>query len=254
MERLARGVIRHRRIVTAVWLVLFLAGGWSAGQLSDRLTLDFSLPGQPGDTAERALVENYGVSSFDTYVAHPLGAAGGRWPSGRVRSHQVFAAAAQAVPGLRLNRRGHLRSGRLRRSRRAYGYCAHPGTPARVLRPGVETQVAPALAAAAGEAGLESGLTSYGLLSAGGETEGPSVLVETLFGALGALLVLLFVFASFLALVPLLIAAVSILTTFLLVLGPHHVQRRELRGAVPHLADRARCRHRLLAAGGVALA
>ena len=45
------------------------------------------------------------------------------------------------------------------------------------------------------------------------------MLAETLFGAVGALAVLLFVFASFLAFLPLLIAAVSILTTFLLVLG-----------------------------------
>jgi RND superfamily putative drug exporter len=44
------------------------------------------------------------------------------------------------------------------------------------------------------------------------------VLEETLLGALGALAVLAFVFASLLALVPLLIAAVSILTTFLIVL------------------------------------
>ena len=69
------------------------------------------------------------------------------------------------------------------------------------------------------QAGFTSGLTSYGLLSAGGDTSGPGVLAETLLGAAGALLVLIFVFASFLALVPLLIAAVSILTTFLLVLG-----------------------------------
>jgi RND superfamily putative drug exporter len=66
-------------------------------------------------------------------------------------------------------------------------------------------------------------VTSYGLLSAGGESEGPSVLIETLIGGVGALAVLLFVFASFLALVPLLIAAVSILTTFLLVLGLTYV-------------------------------
>jgi len=45
------------------------------------------------------------------------------------------------------------------------------------------------------------------------------VLVETLVGAVGALCVLGFVFGSFLALVPLLIAAVAILTTFLAVLG-----------------------------------
>ena len=56
MERFARLVLRHRRIVVAVWLVLFLAGGVAAGRLSDRLSFDFSLPGQPGDTAERSLV------------------------------------------------------------------------------------------------------------------------------------------------------------------------------------------------------
>ena len=85
--------------------------------------------------------------------------------------------------------------------------------------PGLEEELRPALTTAATAAGLDPGLTSYNLLAAGGETDGPSVLVETLFGALGALAVLIFVFASFLALVPLIIAAVAILTTFLLVLG-----------------------------------
>ena len=85
--------------------------------------------------------------------------------------------------------------------------------------PGAETQLGPVFTAAAAAAGFEPNLTSYGLLSAGGDTEGPSVLFETLLGALGVLAVLLFVYASFLALLPLLIAAVSILTTFLLVLG-----------------------------------
>ena len=53
MERLARTVMRHRLVVSLVWLALFLSGTVAAGQLGDRLTFDFSLPGQPGDTAER---------------------------------------------------------------------------------------------------------------------------------------------------------------------------------------------------------
>ena len=56
------------------------------------------------------------------------------------------------------------------------------------------------------------------LLAAGATPAVTSVLLETLLGGLGALIVLLFVFASFLALLPLLIAGVSILTTFMLVL------------------------------------
>jgi RND superfamily putative drug exporter len=53
----------------------------------------------------------------------------------------------------------------------------------------------------------------------GGGGGGPSVLLITVIGALGALAVLLFVYASAVAIVPLLIAIPSILTTFLLVLG-----------------------------------
>ena len=49
------------------------------------------------------------------------------------------------------------------------------------------------------------------------ESGGTGMLVETLLGALGALLVLIFVFRSFMAIVPLLMAAVAIPTTFLLI-------------------------------------
>ena len=45
------------------------------------------------------------------------------------------------------------------------------------------------------------------------------MLVEALLGGFGALLVLAFVFGSFLAIVPILMAVVSILTTFLVVWG-----------------------------------
>ena len=45
------------------------------------------------------------------------------------------------------------------------------------------------------------------------------MLIETLVAGVGALAILAFVFASFLAFIPLLVAAVSILTTFLVLLG-----------------------------------
>jgi RND superfamily putative drug exporter len=62
-------------------------------------------------------------------------------------------------------------------------------------------------------------LTGFDALSqeAGG-SDGPGVLLEAVLGGLGALLVLAFVFASFLAFVPILMAISSILTTFLLLL------------------------------------
>jgi RND superfamily putative drug exporter len=67
--------------------------------------------------------------------------------------------------------------------------------------------------------GTHVGLTGLDQLANSGSSKGSGVLVETLIGAAGALAVLAFVFASMLALVPLLIAACSILTTLLVVLG-----------------------------------
>ena len=57
------------------------------------------------------------------------------------------------------------------------------------------------------------------LRASAGESDGSGtgVLLGTLLAALGALLVLLFVFRSFMALVPLLMAFVAIPTTFLLI-------------------------------------
>ena len=219
MERLARLVMRHRLIVSLFWLVTFVLGGIAAGQLSDRLTLDFSLPGQPGDNAENQLIESYGVSSFDTYVV-VVTVPDGQTVTGSIDAvNGVFEATAAAVPGVLVTDYATTGDETFIAPDGLTAYSLIQGPPPTSFGPGIEAQLEPALAQAADQAGLEGGLTSYGLLSAGGDTEGPSVLAETLLGAAGALLVLLFVFASFLALLPLLIAAVSILTTFLLVLG-----------------------------------
>jgi RND superfamily putative drug exporter len=61
------------------------------------------------------------------------------------------------------------------------------------------------------------------LTTTGGSRNGPGVLDEILIGALGALAVLAFVFASLLAVVPLLIAAASVTTAFLVILGLTYV-------------------------------
>src|SRR5690348_2959308 len=57
------------------------------------------------------------------------------------------------------------------------------------------------------------------LINAAPTKKGAGVVAESMIGALGALVVLLFVFASVLVVLPLLVAGVSILTTFLLLAG-----------------------------------
>jgi putative drug exporter of the RND superfamily len=54
LAQLGRLVLRHRRRVVVGWLILLVAGALGAGQVSKRLTFDFSLPGQPGyETAQQ---------------------------------------------------------------------------------------------------------------------------------------------------------------------------------------------------------
>jgi RND superfamily putative drug exporter len=218
VERLARLVMHHRIVVSLFWVLMLIAGMFSASQLSDRLTLDFSLPGQPGDTAENRLVKEFGVSSFDTYVAVVTLPAGETVEANKDEVAAVFAAAHEATPGTRMVDYASTGNAGFISEDGQTTYALIQGPLPDSFGPGIEVQIEPALDKAAGDAGYESGLTSYGLLSAGGDTEGPSVLAETLLGATGALLVLLFVFASLLAFLPMAVAAVSILTTFTLVL------------------------------------
>lgn len=60
LGRLAGFVLRHRRIVIIAWFVLFLTGGMAAGQVSKRLSFDFSLPGQPGYETAARIIHTYG--------------------------------------------------------------------------------------------------------------------------------------------------------------------------------------------------
>ena len=219
MGTLARFVLRHRLLVVLGWAVLLVGGGAAAGPATDRLTVDFSLPGQPGYEAEEQLIAAFGASTADTLV--PVLTV----PEGQTVQQRagdlaaVFAAVRTALPQSRVVDLASTGDQRFVTDDGRSTFALVQGPMPTGFGPGFEEPLRQVLEPAAERAGVEVGLTSYNLLAAGGETEGPSVLVETLFGALGALAVLLFVFASLLALVPLLIAAVSILTTFLLVLG-----------------------------------
>nr|WP_246405644.1 MMPL family transporter [Modestobacter versicolor] len=206
-------------LVVLGWAVLLVAGGVAAGPVADRLTFDFSLPGQPGYEAEEELIATFGASTADTLVPVLTVPAGSTVADRATEIAGVFDAVRAAVPQARVVDLASTGDDRFVTDDGRSTFALVQGPMPEGFGPGLEAALLPAVEQAAAAAGLEAGLTSYVTLAAGGETEGPSVLVETLFGAVGALAVLLFVFASFLAFVPLLIAAVSILTTFLLVLG-----------------------------------
>jgi putative drug exporter of the RND superfamily len=60
MTPLTGFVLRHRRWIVGFWLLALVAGGVAAGKVSQRLSTDFSLPGQPGYLAAQQIMRVYG--------------------------------------------------------------------------------------------------------------------------------------------------------------------------------------------------
>ncbi|HST84806.1 MAG TPA: MMPL family transporter [Kineosporiaceae bacterium] len=221
MDRSARFVLRHRWWVIGFWLIALVAGGVAAGKVPDRLSFDFSLPGQEGYETEVKLAEAYNIGAYAGYIPVLTVPAGEKVVDHKA-DLQAVADKIRAIPGSGVQVIDYASTGNPKfitddgRSAFALVYAPQPQGFVDPLADVFDQTVQ----SAAAERGLTASVTGYNQLAAGSEdNDGPSVLVETLLGAVGALVVLLFVFASFLALVPLMIALVSILSTFLVVLG-----------------------------------
>ncbi len=225
MIRLGNFVLRHKALVAVVWLIIFIAGGATSSKTIDRLTVDFSLPGQQGYETEKQLVQTYGNGADEgtsiVTVTVPAGTTVGQQ---KADVDGVFRAVQQQFPQYRVVWGGNTGDQRFTTSdgRTAYGVVVDERFTSFTFKPAYR-KAADLLAEQGRKTGFQVRTTGYFQLSEGNtssdENQSPSLLGETLLGAFGALLVLIFVFASFLALVPLLVAAVSILATFLCVLG-----------------------------------
>ena len=218
MRTLATFVLRHRRLVVLAWVVIFVAGIAGVSSSVSRLSTSFSLPGQPGfETASRVLTTYGTAGDVAPYLVTLTAASGQRVDP--AQADAAFAAVAQQVPTARVI--GHQQTGDPifvpadGRTAFTYAFIPEPSGFSDPTLPALQKAVA--AAAPAGTSGSVTG--EEALANNGSAGTGPGVLAETFIGGVGALAVLLFVFASFLALLPLMIAGIAILTTFLVVLG-----------------------------------
>jgi putative drug exporter of the RND superfamily len=217
MRRWAEFVLSHRKWVVVFWVLVAVAGGAVSNQVSKRLTYDFSLPGEPGAETAALIKETFGNGGYTApYLVSVT------YPEGRqVQGPQVaaaFDAIEAGVPGVRVLDEAGTGDPAFgtEDGRTAYAMVFYPfdPTPGDTLPTG---RIRSALEAAK-PAGSTVGVTGDDVLAQGGESGGFGVLAESMIGGVGALLVLAFVFASMLALLPLVVAVVSIMATFLLLL------------------------------------
>ncbi len=228
MSSLTRWVLRHKRTVVITWIALTLAGIAAAGPASNALENDFSIPDKESwktnvQIAERYSGDRNGGTPLLPVVTLPEGESV-RSPGVRADLERLDARLERALPDARIA--SYTSTGDstfVSKDGRTTFALVYPRPDPRSAfgeNPRAER------AASAAVRGVEVGgrpvhLTGFDALAedSGSDSGGPGVLLEAVLGALGALVVLAFVFASLLAFVPLVMAFVSIMTTFLLLFG-----------------------------------
>ena len=249
MRRLGEMVLRHRLLIVVAWVLIAVAGGAVASTVTNRMTVNFSLPGQPGDTAANKIIAAFHNGGNTTPLLATVTLPQGQTITGHeAEVAKAFASVGSADVPLRVVDEANTGDKAFRTSddRTAYAMVFYPFPQS--FTDVVPTKVVKEAVQGAAPSGAVVGVTGMDALAVGDDSGGNGVLTETLLGALGALAVLLFVFASLLAFLPLVVAAVSILTTFLLLLPLTYLTDVSFIVAVPGRAGRPGRRDRLLPA------
>jgi putative drug exporter of the RND superfamily len=218
LARLAHFVARRRWYVIAAWAALTIFGAYAAGQVSKRWYQSFSIPGKSAYEADQRTLKEFGtgVRPPNVVVFHTSGDA---TKSNAI--NQAMQRAAATMPGARTS--SYFSTGNsmyVSKDRHTtFEEVYPPGTARFDTKSGAERMRA--AAASALPSGVTVNVTGHDPLdeaSTNGSSGGPSVLVESMIGGLGALIILLFVFGTLPAvLMPIVVAAAAILNTFTLV-------------------------------------
>ena len=218
MHALTHLVLRHKLIVTLFWLAVVAAGVMTIGGTTHRMTNEFAMPGQ-AFRVDSQIAREYGNGGSQAPYVAVLTAPPGRRIDAAV-SGRVFGVLRRAVPDARIADYATTGSQDFLTGNGgttfALVYTADTTSfGGRDLGPAIQH----ALSTAA-PPGWKTGVTGEQLLANGSKpAKGTGLTVELMIGSIGALLILAFVFASFLALLPLVVGGVSVLATFLVVGG-----------------------------------
>jgi putative drug exporter of the RND superfamily len=225
MAALTRWVLGHKKLVVGLWIALAIAGFAAMKPAGDALSTSFNIPGSEAFSANARIAQVYGnggdVAPIVPVVTLPKGTTVDS-PGVVGELKAAVAKVEAALPDARVASYASTHD-RVFVSQDGRTTFALVSIPARGgVNPGQAearaTQEALAGVTVAGAPVHATGLDALREAAADGEEAGgASLAVEALVAGVGALLVLAFVFASWMAIVPLLMAIVAIPTTFLLI-------------------------------------
>jgi putative drug exporter of the RND superfamily len=219
MESLARIVFRRRKTVIGLWLVLTIFGAYSAGRVSDRWLEQFSIPGYSAYEANQRTLHTFG--SGEQFALVGVITAPGRDVTKIAGVKEAFAQAAAQNPGARYSDFFTTRDPMYVSKDKHTAFVEIFPTGEQGFETIKTEKPTRATLKRLAPPGTQAFLTGHDPLyaaSSGGDSNGPSVLLEAAIGGFGALIILLFVFGTLPAIaMPLVVAIASILNTFTLV-------------------------------------
>ena len=224
MNALTRFVLDHKRLVLGFWLAVTIAAFAAIGPAGSSLSQQFDIPGREGFETNSELAAIYGAGGDVAPIVPVVTLPEGKTVDSPGVRAELDAALSKVEAALPESMSASFAS----TGDRAFVSDDGRTTFALVYIPakgGVDPGLEEARSAQAALDGVTVGgspveVTGLDALRASAgdiEGAGAGVVLGTLLAALGALLVLAFVFRSFMAFVPLLMALVAIPTTFLLV-------------------------------------
>jgi RND superfamily putative drug exporter len=222
MSALTRFVLRHRLLVVVAWLALAVGGAMTAAATTKRLTNTFAMPGAAFRTDARiqALYLHTGAQDPVVPVINLPAGTTIHTPGVAAQLDRAFATARQIIPTARVTDYATTHDPAFATSDGRSTYALVFGPQQDPMSPDTTTaRIQQAISAAVPSTWRVRTTGIQALATSKPVSKGAGVLVEAMLGGLGALVILAFVFASFLAFVPLVSAAISILTTFLVLNG-----------------------------------
>jgi putative drug exporter of the RND superfamily len=224
LARSTRWVLGHRRLVAVGWILVTIAAFAAIQPAGDALSKEFTVPGREGFETNREIASIYGnggnVAPIVPVVTLPWGTTIDS-PGVTRELDSALAKVQAALPEARIASYESTGDPAFvsedRRTTYALVYIPQLAELEPGRREARRAQDALAGVTVGGSPVEVTGLEALRAAAAAGEGDGPSisVLVEVLVAGAGALIVLAFVFGSPMAIVPLLMAAVAVPTTFL---------------------------------------
>jgi putative drug exporter of the RND superfamily len=224
VNALTNWVLHHKRTVIGLWLAVAVAAFAAVGPANDSLSQQFPVPGEEGFETNQRLAAIYGNGGDVAPLVPVVTLPEGETVDSPGVTEELGAALAKVEAALPDSRAASYASTHDRafvsddgRTTFALVYIPAKGGVDPGQAEARRAQAALEGATVGGSAVEVTGLDALRAAAGDSDAGGTGVLVETLVGALGALLVLAFVFRSLMAFVPLLMSAVAIPTTFLLI-------------------------------------